>query len=84
MFYNEEKGIYMATNFTVTQHKSVKSQPSNYEVVREYRKEREHVMKLEKELKTHEKTDITHAHPMHSPSASASQPQAGIPALRKG
>ena len=74
----------MATNFTVTQHKSAKSQPSNYEMVREYRKEREHVMALEKELKTHEKTDITQAHPRHSPSPSMNQPKAGIPALRKG
>jgi len=41
-------------------------------------------MALEKELKLHEKTDITHAHPRQSPSATANQPTAGIPALRKG
>jgi hypothetical protein len=74
----------MATNFKITQNKSQKSTPSNYEVVREYRKEREHVMALEKELKAHEKTDMSHAHPMHSPSAGTNQPTAGIPALRKG
>ena len=74
----------MATKFTVTQHKPAKTQPSNYEVVREYRKEREHVMSLEKELKAHERTDMSHAHPSHSPSAGTNQPSAGIPALRKG
>jgi predicted Zn-dependent peptidase len=51
---------------------------------KEFQKEREHVMALEKELKAHEKTDMTHAHPRHSPSAGIKQPQAGIPSLRKG
>jgi hypothetical protein len=74
----------MATNFKITESKTQKNPTSNYEVVREYRKEREHVMALEKELKAHEKTDMSHAHPSHSPSAGTNQPTAGIPALRKG
>jgi hypothetical protein len=74
----------MATKFNITREKSKKDDDSHYVVKKEWQKEREHVMKLEKELKAHEKTDITHAHPRHSPSAGMSQPQAGIPALRKG
>jgi hypothetical protein len=73
----------MATNFTYSREKAKKDDDSHYVVKKEWQKEREHVMALEKELKAHEKTDITHAHPRHSPPAT-SQPQAGIPALRKG
>jgi len=73
----------MATNFTYTREKAKKDDDSHYVVKKEWQKEREHVMALEKELKAHEKTDITHAHPRHSPSPT-NQPQAGIPALRKG
>jgi hypothetical protein len=73
----------MATNFTYSREKAKKDDDSHYVVKKEWQKEREHVMALEKELKAHEKTDITHAHPRHSPSPT-SQPQAGIPALRKG
>ena len=71
----------MATNFTYTKGESKKDDDSHYVIKKEWQKEREHVMKIEKELKKHEKTDISHAHPRHSPS---SQPSAGIPALRKG
>ena len=71
----------MATNFTYTKGKSKKDDDSHYVIKKEWQKEREHVMKIEKELKKHEKTDMSHAHPRHSPS---SQPSAGIPALRKG
>jgi hypothetical protein len=74
----------MATNFTITKGEKKQDNDKNYVVKKEFQKEREHVMKLEKELKTHEKTDMTHAHPRHSPSAGMKQPQAGIPSLRKG
>ena len=74
----------MATNFTITKGGKTQDNDKNYVVKKEFQKEREHVMALEKELKSHEKTDITHAHPRHSPSATANQPTAGIPALRKG
>ena len=70
----------MATNFTYTKGESKKDDDSHYVIKKEWQKEREHVMKIEKELKKHEKTDMSHAHPRHSPS---SQPSAGIPALRK-
>ena len=71
----------MATNFTYTKGESKKDDDSHYVIKKEWQKEREHVMKIEKELKKHEKTDMSHAHPRHSPS---SQPSACIPALRKG
>ena len=74
----------MATNFTITKGEKKQDNDKNYVVKKEFQKEREHVMKLEKKLKTHEKTDMSHAHPRHSPSATANQPTAGIPALRKG
>jgi hypothetical protein len=70
--------------FTVKRETPKHREPTNYEVVKEWKKEREHVMALEKELKAHEKTDMAHAHPSHSPSPKMSQPSAGIPALRKG
>jgi len=73
----------MATNFKFTKGESKKEMDKHFVVKKEWQKEREHVMKLEKELKAHEKTDISHAHPRHSPSGT-NQPQAGIPALRKG
>lgn len=74
----------MATHFTITKGEKRKDNDTHYVVKKEFQKEREHVMALEKQLKAHEKTDITHAHPRHSPSAGMKQPQAGIPALRKG
>ena len=74
----------MATKFTLTRESGKSKEPTNYQIQKEWQKEREHVMKLEQELKAHEKTDMSHAHPRHSPSAGTSQPQAGIPALRKG
>ena len=74
----------MATNFKITRESPKGKEPSNFQIQKEWQKEREHVMKLEAELKAHEKTDMSHAHPRHSPSAGTSQPQAGIPALRKG
>jgi len=74
----------MATSFTITKGENKQDNDKNYVVKKEFKKEREHVMKLEKELKKHEKTDMSHAHPRHSPSAGMKQPQAGIPSLRKG
>ena len=74
----------MATNFKITKGESKQDNDTNYVVKKEFQKEREHVMKIEKELKKHEKTDMTHAHPTHSHNAGMKQPQAGIPALRKG
>jgi len=73
----------MATNFKFTKGESKKEMDKHFVVKKEWQKEREHVMKLEKELHKHEKTDISHAHPRHSPSGT-NQPEAGIPALRKG
>jgi hypothetical protein len=74
----------MATNFKYTKGESKQEMDKHFVVKKEWQKEREHVMALEKELKKHEKTDISHAHPRHSPSSKMSQPSAGIPALRKG
>ena len=74
----------MATNFTITKGGKSQDNDKNYVVKKEFQKEREHVMKIEKELQKHEKTDITHAHPTHSHNGGMKQPQAGIPALRKG
>lgn len=74
----------MATNFKITRGESKKDDDSHYVVKKEWQKEREHVMKIEKELKKHEKTDMSHAHPSHSHNAGMKQPEAGIPALRKG
>jgi len=74
----------MATNFKYTKEKANVTDPKVYEVIREHKKEREKIMSLEKELKAHEKTDMTHAHPMHSPSATAhGQAQAPLPNMRK-
>jgi hypothetical protein len=73
----------MATQFKFTKGETKQQMDKHFVVKKEWQKEREHVMALEKELKAHEKTDITHAHPRHSPSGT-NQPQAGIPALRKG
>lgn len=55
----------MATNFKISSEKpSVRNEKKEYEIVREWKKEREHVMALEKELKKHEKTSLQEAHPM--------------------
>ena len=43
---------------------SVRDEKKDYEIVREWKKEREHVMALEKELKKHEKTSLQEAHPL--------------------
>ena len=74
----------MATNFKFTKGETKHEMDKHFVVKKEWQKEREHVMALEKELKKHEKTDMSHAHPRHSPSSKMSQPSAGIPALRKG
>ena len=74
----------MATNFTITKSEKKQDNDKNYVVKKEFQKEREHVMKIEKELQKHEKTDMSHAHPTHSHNAGMKQPQAGIPSLRKG
>ena len=55
----------MATNFKIKAEKpSVRDEKQDYEIVREWKKEREHVMALEKELKKHEKTSLQNAHPL--------------------
>ena len=69
------------TNFKFTKGETKQEMDKHFVVKKEWQKEREHVMKIEKDLKAHEKTDMSHAHPRHSPSG---QPSAGIPALRKG
>jgi hypothetical protein len=74
----------MATNFKITKGEKKQDNDTNYVVKKEFQKEREHVMKIEKELKKHEKTDMSHAHPSHSHNAGMKQPTAGIPSLRKG
>ena len=43
---------------------SMGDEKQDYEMVRELKKEREHVMALEKELKKHEKTSLQNAHPL--------------------
>jgi hypothetical protein len=73
----------MATKMTLTREKAKAAEPKVYEIIREHKKEREKIMSLEKELKAHEKTDMSHAHPMHSPSATAHQSQAPLPSMRK-
>ena len=74
----------MATKMTLTREKAKATEPKVYEIIREHKKEREKIMSLEKELKAHEKTDMSHAHPMHSPSATAhGQSQAPLPSMRK-
>ena len=55
----------MATNFKIKAEKpSIREESKEYEMVREWKKEREHVMALEKELKKHEKTSLQNAHPL--------------------
>jgi hypothetical protein len=73
----------MGTKFTITQAKSKPTSGGHYVMEREYKKEARKVAELEKELKKHEKTDATHAHPMHRSHEAQGQPEAGIPALRK-
>ena len=73
----------MGTKFTITQAKSKPTSGGHYVMEREYKKEARKVAELEKELKTHEKTDMAHAHPMHRSHEAQGQPEAGIPALRK-
>ena len=74
----------MPTHFKFTKGHSKQEMDKHFVVKKEWQKEREHVMNIEKELKKHEKTDISQAHPSHSHNAGMSQPSAGIPALRKG
>lgn len=70
----------MATNFTLKREKAVHTIPKVYEIEREHKAEKRKVMALEKELKTHERTDAAHAHPMHR---SHEQKSAPIPSMRK-
>jgi len=72
----------MPTNFKITRGESKKDDDSHYVVKKEWQKEREHVMRIEKELKKHEKTDMSHAHPSHS--HGIKQPSAPLPNMRKG
>jgi hypothetical protein len=69
----------MATNFKVTRESAKCSDPKEYVVEREYKKEVRKVAALEKELKEHEKTDMAHAHPMHR----SHEAQAPLPNMRK-
>ena len=71
----------MATKMTLTREKVKHTEPSNYEVMREHKKERMKVMALEKELDKHEKTDAAHAHPMHR--SHEAHPSAPLPSMRK-
>jgi hypothetical protein len=73
----------MPTNFKFTESKRQPTSGGHYVMEREYKKESRKVAELEKELKTHEKTDMAHAHPMHRSHEAQGQPEAGIPALRK-
>ena len=69
----------MATNFKITRESAKCSEPKHYVVEREFKKEARKVAELEKELKTHEKTDAAHAHPMHR---SHEQKSAPLPNMR--
>jgi hypothetical protein len=71
----------MATNFKVTRESAKCSDPKEYVVEREYKKEARKVAALEKELKEHEKTDMAHAHPMHR--SHEAQGEAPLPNMRK-
>ena len=71
----------MATKMTLTREKPRHSEPKEYVVEREYKKEARKVAALEKELKEHEKTDMAHAHPMHR--SHEAQSQAPLPSMRK-
>lgn len=73
----------MATKMTLTREKAKHTEPTNYEIKREYKKEREKVMAIEKELKEHERTDAAHAHPMHRSHEQKSQASAPLPSMRK-
>jgi len=73
----------MPTNFTITQSKNKPCPTGHYEMEREHKKESRKIAELEKELKSHEKTDMAHAHPMHRSHEAKGQPEAGIPSLRK-
>lgn len=53
------------TKFTIKRETVARKEPKEYEVIREYKKEREHVMKLEKELHAHEKTDDSRMRASH-------------------
>jgi len=74
----------MATNFKFTKGETKHEMDKHFVVKKEWQKEREHVMRIEKELKKHEKTDISHAHPSHSHYAGMKQPSAPLPNMRKG
>lgn len=71
----------MATNFKITREKSKCSDDKNYVVEREWKKEARKVAELEKELKSHEKTDMAHAHPPFS-HEQKSQKEAPLPNMR--
>jgi len=73
----------MATNFTLTRGEPKRQQEKEYVIERDFKKEARKVAALEKELKTHEKTDAAHAHPMHRSHEQKSQKAAGIPSMRK-
>ena len=72
----------MATNFTITRGEPKRQQEKEYVIEREYKKEARKVAALEKNLKTHEKTDMAHAHPMHR-SHEANQKAAPLPSMRR-
>ena len=71
----------MATNFKITREKSKCSDDKNYVVEREWKKEARKVAELEKELKSHEKTDRAPAHPPFA-HEQKSQKEAPLPNMR--
>lgn len=71
----------MATKMVLTREKPRHSEPKEYVIERDFKKEARKVAALEKELKEHEKTDMAHAHPMRR--SHESQASAPLPNMRK-
>ena len=73
----------MATNFKITKGESKAHEAKEYVIERDFKKEARKVAALEKELKSHEKTDAAHAHPMHRSHEQKSLKAAPLPNLRR-
>ena len=73
----------MATKMVLTREKPRHSEAKEYVIERDFKKEARKVAALEKELKTHEKTDAAHAHPMYRSHEAQSQKEAPLPNMRK-
>jgi hypothetical protein len=73
----------MATNFKITKGESKAHEAKEYVIERDFKKEARKVAALEKELKSHEKTDAAHAHPMHRSHEQKSQKAAPLPNMRR-